>query len=186
MMRIGPTLLRRTQATVTTDVPDIDWAAVYADQLPRVYNYCRFRTGDNLLAEDLTAATFEKAWRARGQYREERGAVSTWLFTIARSVAASHFRQRRPVPDLSLARAAGAYDHRMVPEEVQRRGDLARLHTLLARLPDRERELIELKYGAALTNRAIAGLLEMSESNVGTTLHRIVHRLGQDWEEHEP
>ncbi len=68
---------------------------------------------------------------------------------------------------------------------MQHRGDLARLHTLLARLPERERELIELKYGAALTNRAIAGLLGMSESNVGTTLHRIVHRLGRDWEEQE-
>ncbi len=186
MMPIRTALVRRTQTTATTDAPAIDWAAIYADQLPRVYNYFRFRTGDNPLAEDLTAATFEKAWRARDQYRHDRGAISTWLFTIARSVAASHFRQRRRVPDLSLARAAGAYDHRMVPEEVQRRGDLARLHTLLARLSDRERELIELKYGAALTNRAIAGLLEMSESNVGTTLHRIVHRLGQDWEEHEP
>ncbi|MDQ2784102.1 MAG: sigma-70 family RNA polymerase sigma factor [Chloroflexota bacterium] len=185
MMPIRTALVRRTQTAATTDAPAIDWAAIYADQLPRVYNYLRFRTGDNGLAEDLTAATFEKAWRARAQYHAERGAISTWLFTIARSVAASHFRQRRPVPDLSLAWAAGVGDPRAIPEEVQRRGDLARLHTLLARLPDRERELIELKYGAALTNRAIAALIGMSESNVGTTLHRIVHRLGHDWEEQE-
>jgi len=185
MMQIRAALVRRTQATVTTEMAAIDWAAIYADQLPRVYNYFRFRTGDNGLAEDLTAATFEKAWRVRAQYHEDRGTVSTWLFTITRSVAASHFRRRRPVPNLSLAWAAGAYDHRAIPEEVQHRGDLARLHTLLARLPERERELIELKYGAALTNRAIAGLLGMSESNVGTTLHRIVHRLGRDWEEQE-
>jgi len=186
MMRIRPTLLRRTQAATTTDVPDIDWAAVYADQLPRVYNYFRFHTGDNLLAEDLTATTFERAWRAREQYRDDRGAVSTWLFAVARSVAASHFRQRRPRQDLPLAWAEGTCADHALPEEVQHRGDLARLHTLLTRLPDRERELIELKYGAALTNRAIAGLLGMGESNVGTTLHRIVRRLGRDWEEREP
>jgi len=184
-MQIRTALVRRTQTAATTDASAIDWAAIYADQLPRVYNYFRFRTGDTLLAEDLTAATFEKAWRAREQYRENRGTVSTWLFIIARSVAASHFRRRRPVPDLSLAWAAGASDHRAIPDEVQRRGDFAHLHTLLAQLPDHERELIELKYGAALTNRAIAGLLGMSESNVGTTLHRIVHRLGRDWEEQE-
>jgi len=184
-MQIRTALMRRTQPTATTDAPAIDWAAIYADQLPRVYNYFRFRTGDTLLAEDLTAATFEKAWRACEQYREDRGAVSTWLFAVARSVAASHFRQCRSVPDLPLAWVATACDHRAIAEEVQRRADLARLHTLLARLPDRECELIELKYGAALTNRAIAGLLGMGESNVGTTLHRIVHRLGRDWEERE-
>ena len=185
-MQIRTALPRRTPADTATDAPAIDWSAVYADQLPRVYNYFRFRTGDNPLAEDLTAATFEKAWRARDQYRHDRGAASTWLFTIARSVAASHFRLRRPMRDVPLSRAEGVCDDQSVPDEMRRRDDLARLHALLARLPERERELIELKYGAALTNRAIAGLTGMGESNVGTTLHRIVHRLGRDWEEQEP
>ena len=110
-MQIRTALMRRTQTAATTDAPAIDWAAIYADQLPRVYNYFRFRTGDNFLAEDLTAATFEKAWRTREQYRDDRGAISTWLFTVARSVAASHFRQCRSVPDLPLAWVASARDH---------------------------------------------------------------------------
>lgn len=184
-MQIRTALLRRTPADSTTDAPAIDWAVIYADQLPHVYNYFRFRTGDNLLAEDLTAATFEKAWGARDQYRHDRGAVSTWLFAIARSVAASHFRRRRPMRDMPLTSAAGVCDGPLVPEETPHRGDLVRLHTLLSRLPTRERELIELKYGAALTNRAIAGLLGMGESNVGTILHRTVHRLKRDWEEND-
>jgi RNA polymerase sigma factor (sigma-70 family) len=162
----------------------VNWEAVYADQLPRVYNYFRFRTGDRLLAEDLTAATFEKAWRAREQYRDDLGAFSTWLFTVARSIAASHFR-RASVRHLPLTDALGQTEGTSVADEVEHRDDLGRLHALLARLPDRDRELIELKYGAALTNRAIAKLLEMSESNVGTTLQRIVRRLGRDWDEDE-
>ena len=44
---------------------DLDWDAVYADQAPRVYNYFRFRLGRTADAEDLTARTFEKAWRSR-------------------------------------------------------------------------------------------------------------------------
>jgi hypothetical protein len=43
-----------------------DWDAVYADQLPRVYNFFRYRFGVTADAEDLTARTFEKAWRAAG------------------------------------------------------------------------------------------------------------------------
>jgi len=39
MMPIRTALVRRTQPAATTDAPAIDWAAIYADQLPRVYNY---------------------------------------------------------------------------------------------------------------------------------------------------
>ena len=48
-------------------------------------------------------------------------------------------------------------------------------------LRPRERELIALKYGASLTNRAIADVIGLSESNVGTTLSRIVHLLRARW-----
>lgn len=160
----------RPQATV-------DWAAVYAENLPRVYNYCRFRTGDAALAEDLTAQTFERAWRSRDQYRSDLGAFSTWLLAIARNVAAAHFRRRRPDRELSLALVAEWADDEALDDLVQRRADLTRLRELLAGLPDRQRELIELKYGAGLTNRAIAQLIGLSESNVGTTLHRVVRQL---------
>ena len=80
---------------------DVDWDVVYADQLPRVYNYFRYRVGDDALAEDLTATTFEKAWRARKRYRRDRAAFSTWLFTIARNVATDYYRRRHPTVPLS-------------------------------------------------------------------------------------
>jgi RNA polymerase sigma-70 factor (ECF subfamily) len=61
------------------------------------------------------------------------------------------------------------------------RSDLARLAALTANLPARERELIALKYGASLNNRLIAELTGLSESNVGTILHRLVKTLRTQW-----
>jgi hypothetical protein len=49
-----------------------------------------------------------------------------------------------------------------------------RLAALQATLPARQREPIAMKYGAGMTNRAIARATGLSESNVGTTLHRAV------------
>jgi RNA polymerase sigma-70 factor (ECF subfamily) len=158
----------------------IDWDALYADQMPRVYNFMRYRVGDGPVAEDLTSATFEKAWRARSQYRRDKAAFSTWLFTIARNVAVDYFRRQRPV--VLLASVSEQPDGTFVEETVQRGDDLARLGALLARLPGRERELISLKYGAGLTNRSIARLTGLSESNVGTILYRVVRRLRAQWE----
>jgi len=74
----------------------VDWDAVYCEELPRVFNFFLYRAFDRATAEDLTSTTFEKAWRARGRYRKDRAAVSTWLLAIARNVAIDHLRRKRP------------------------------------------------------------------------------------------
>ena len=64
-----------------------DWDALYAAEMPRVYNFFRYRVGDGPVAEDLTSATFEKAWRARDRYRRDlasfmsRGLVLSYIYT---------------------------------------------------------------------------------------------------------
>ena len=158
-----------------------EWDALYAEQLPRVYNFFRYRVGDGPVAEDLTSITFEKAWRARQRYRRDLAAFGTWLLAVARNVAVDHFRQtRRHVPLEEAAELAGG----PTPEELAvRRSDLDRLGHLLVRRTDRERELLAFKYGAELTNRDIARLTGLSESNVGTILHRAVRDLRADWDQ---
>ncbi len=70
----------------------------------------------------------------------------------------------------------------MTPEGKAIRGsDMERLAMLMVDLPDRHRELIALKYGAALNNRMIARITGLSESNVGTLLQRIVERFRSQW-----
>jgi RNA polymerase sigma-70 factor (ECF subfamily) len=159
---------------------NVDWDAVYADQLPRIYNYFRFRLGREAEVEDLTARTFEKAWSARARYRRDLAGFSTWLFRIAQNVCIDYLRSRRVHAPLEVALDLAT---EITPEiEACRDSDLSRLGRLTARLPEREQELIALKYGAALNNREIAGLTGLSESNVGTSLYRIVQTLRSQWQ----
>lgn len=160
---------------------EVDWDAVYTEQLPRVFNFFRYRCVNLSDAEDLTSITFEKAWRGRDRYRRDKGAFSTWLFTIARNAAVDHYRARPPAVPLdeaALVAAAGA-----TPEDaVTLRSDAARLAVVLHTLSDRERDLIALKYGAGMSNRDIASATGLSESNVGTILHRAVQALRERWQ----
>jgi RNA polymerase sigma-70 factor (ECF subfamily) len=155
--------------------------AAFGEQLPRVYNFFRYRVGPGPGAEDLTSLTFEKAWRARDRYRHDRAAFGTWIFAVARNVAVDHFRRERATAPLDeAAELAGG----PTPEEIaERRSDEDRLGKLLARRTDRERELLALKYGSGFSNREIARMTGLSESNVGTILHRAVQTLRADWNE---
>ncbi len=163
-------------------VESVDWNVVYREEMARIFNYFRYRGLDRATAEDLTSATFEKAWRARDRYRRDRAAVSTWLLAIARNVAIDHFRRSRP--EVPLGEDAARNED--TPETAAlREAQSGRLRALLASLPEREREreLLALKFGADATNRAIATLTGLSESNVGTILHRTVVSLRSRWHE---
>jgi len=159
----------------------VDWSAAYQELLPRVFHYFCLRTGDAAEAEDLTSATFERAWKSRMRYRQDRGGFESWLFGIARHVAISHFRRRRRAES-----AADLPEHstwRPIEEAADRRQQFQRLAALLDRLPAREREIFALKYGARFTNRAIASSLNLSESNIGTIVHRVLGQLRDQLQE---
>lgn len=159
---------------------EADFEELYRQELPRVYNYFRFRLGDGPLAEDLTSETFVKAWSNRGRYRRDLAAFSTWLFTIARRLALDHYR--RPRREIPLDLVVDAPSSEMVEDIADRDASFARLSVLLADLAERERELVALKYGAGLTNRLIARLTGLSEANVAVILYRTVQALRSKWE----
>lgn len=165
------------------EAAEADWDGVYREQMPRVYNYLRYRLGPGE-AEDLTSVTFLKAWRGRHRYRSDLSSFATWLFAIARNVARDHLRQRRSrgtvVPLDEAEHVAGG---EAADREAERRSNAARLAALLAELGERERDVISLKYGADCTHAEIARLTGLSESNVGTILHRAVGRLREKWGE---
>jgi RNA polymerase sigma-70 factor (ECF subfamily) len=158
---------------------EADWETLFAEELPRVYNFFRYRVGDEALAEDLTSMTFEKAWRSRQRYRRDLASFSTWLFTIARNTATDYFRQRRT--DVPLDELGQHVDELTPEDSAIRRSEFKRLSVLLSGLPDREQELISLRYGSGLSNRAIARATGLSESNVGTILHRAILAIRAKW-----
>src|SRR3954470_8600564 len=117
------------QAFTGREAEELDWDTVYADQAPRVYNYFRFRLGREADVEDLTARTFERAWRSRAQYRRELAGFSTWLFKIAQNVRIDFLKSKhgKHLP-IDAADDLAAVDS---PEtDAERESDLARLKRL--------------------------------------------------------
>ena len=164
----------------TTAETAIEWEAAYNELLPKVYHYFCLRTGDRLEAEDLTAMTFERAWRDRVRYQKDLGGFSNWLFGIARHLVITHYRNKKPADALDEQSKIDVA--RPTEEAATRLEQFDRLASLLSTLPEREQEIFSLKYGAQFTNRSIAKIVGLSESNVGTILNRVVSRLREQME----
>ncbi|MBN2148342.1 MAG: sigma-70 family RNA polymerase sigma factor [Anaerolineales bacterium] len=179
-------MITETEITQTRTgmVQTVDWEAIYFSEMPRVYNFFIYRTGDRESAQDLTATTFERAWRKRSRYRSILASPATWLFAIAKNVLREHLRKvrlnhKKLEPDLSSDDLPSTID---LENSIQQHQEKERLRRLLLDLPEREQDLIAMKYGAGLTNREIARLTRLSETNVGSILHRTVKGLRSKWE----
>ena len=159
----------------------INWEHIYWELAPRLFNFFRYRTEEVVVAQDLTSRTFLQAWRYRHSYQHDIGAFEAWLFQIARNVFVAHMKDRQKKP-LSLKDIQDLPSTFSLEDIIHQRFESEHLYHLLTQLPSREQDIIALKFGAELTNRAIADVMELSESNVGTILHRTIQTLRIQWE----
>jgi RNA polymerase sigma-70 factor (ECF subfamily) len=147
----------------------------YRQYLPRVLNFIRLRVPDEASAQDLAAATFEQAFRKIGQLRDQ-DAFAGWLFRIARNEVGQYYRRRRPQLDLaSLVELPAGQQSPL--ETALRREELTAVLAAVAGLPQRDQELIALKFAGGLSNREIAQATGLSESNVGVILFRAIRKV---------
>jgi len=161
------------------------FATLYEKQMSYVFRYINYRVGNRHEAEDLTSLVFEKALAAYHRYDRKKAAPQTWLLTIARNTVTDYFRKSSKRNTLPLENAFGIESSDPPPqEEAERREEYERLRLCLDILPQRQQEIISLKFGGELNNRQIASVLSLSENNVGTILFRSICKLRncfKDW-----
>ena len=120
--------------------------------------------------KDLRQEILTQLWRAFPSY-DPRRRFSTWMYRIALNVAISSSRRRR---EHVLLEAAPAAQGPGEGSELEQR--LRSLRQMVAGLPPLERALV-LLYLDERSQKEIAEVLGISESNVSTKIHRIKQRL---------
>jgi RNA polymerase sigma factor (sigma-70 family) len=155
--------------------------ALYRETASDVFAYVMTLLRDRAAAEDVTAATFERAYRRQAGFDPKRGSQRAWLFGIARNAALDELRARKRTAallvdpeDPGASGVPGSSSDDDPDEAAVRRATVA---AALATLDPRERELIALKFHAGLGNAEIAKVLGISVANAGTRVHRAVTRL---------
>jgi len=160
---------------------EIAFERLYRSSRDDVYAYAAGILRDRAAAEEVTAAAFERAYRKRARFDPTRGEPRAWLFGIVRNAALDELRRRRRHAEMAVEPVdADASAMAASVEESERR---IALGAALDGLPAADRELIALKFFAGLDNAEIAAVLEISESNAGTRLHRAMSKLREACDE---
>lgn len=147
---------------------------LYLRYVRPVYRYLYSRLGNVPEAEDATAQTFLVAFESFHRLRQEEH-FAAWLFTIARHKAIDAFRRRRPTQSLDDVHELPGEDDPL--SAVTQSEQISALSGLIRNLPEKETELLRLRFVAELSYPEIARLLHKKEETVKKSIYRLLGRL---------
>jgi RNA polymerase sigma-70 factor, ECF subfamily len=155
----------------------IDFETVYQRYSRDILKFATYLCGNPVLAEDIAAETFARAWTTRQTIRSE--SVKAYLLTIARNLYRDHLKRRRHEVEISPQLRASTPG----PEHVAvTRRQLAETLDALRILPEVDRAALLMAAEGGLTYETIARSLELTVPAVKVKIHRARLRI-LEWRE---
>jgi RNA polymerase sigma-70 factor, ECF subfamily len=152
-------------------------AALFSHFGPRIKSMMMKLGSSDALAEDLVQETFVSVWRKAAMYSQQRGAASTWIFTIARNLRIDQLRRQsnKPYEDLeSLELASDAPSGSSLVEQNQ---VIERVTLALKSLPVEQQEVVRLSFVQDMPHAQIAESIGIPLGTVKSRLRLAYERL---------
>ena len=132
--------------------------------------------------EDLTTQTFLRAWKSRKGFNGNQRAAFSWLLKIARNLVIDSYRRSKKTQDLIDIEIQIIPSAVQTPEEMVAQQEQIRiLWNLLDHLPDRQQEIIVLRYILGWRVKDIASHLDLGENHVSVLIRRALAKLKRSW-----
>jgi RNA polymerase sigma factor (sigma-70 family) len=114
---------------------------------------------DTSLAEDAVQEAFLAVWRSAGQFVAERAKASTWILTLVHRRAVDLVRREQPRRAEPLDAAPDVVATETTEDAAWLRLQRTRVREALRKLPDQQREALELAYFGGFTQSELADRL---------------------------
>ena len=135
-------------------------------------------TGDRERARDVVQETFVKYQRNGAS--SEHPEPATWLFTVCRNGALNVCRKEKRMVFLDQEIMASQPSEQPLPyESLEQKEAAGFLLKIVATLPPRQQEVIQLKFQNDLSYQQIAEITKTTVNNVGVLIHTGLKTLRQ-------
>lgn len=178
-----------------TDRPTDSWIKTAIEQHEdALLRYAQHFVFDIETARDVVQDTFLKLCRqsekSEDGLKEIRQRLAPWLFTVCRNRAIDVGRKERRMKLASENQLDGqsGSSNNLANQKIdlsepsaamERSESAAGLMRQVATLPDRQQEVLRLKFHAGLSYKEIAEVTGLTSSNVGFVLHTAISKLRQ-------
>jgi len=150
------------------------FSKLYDLYFPKIFRYISWRMGNKSDTEDLVSEIFTKVLSKIGTFEWQKGATfSSWVFRIAHNSLTDYYRAKQKnnyinIDDLPEIEA----DEILPDEDYDRRQLFKKLLKMIQELPDRQAEIITMRFFTGMKNKEIAKVLEIEEKSVASSLCR--------------
>jgi RNA polymerase sigma-70 factor (ECF subfamily) len=165
--------------------------ALYERYSGPLYSLAYQVTGADRFAQDVVQEVFVAVWKDAGRFDPSRGALSSWLFSLARHKAIDLVRKeanvRRHTADVDLEFEESNDD---VDQEAWLRLRRDAVRAAMAALPEAQRTALELAFFRGLTHVEVSETLGIplgtAKTRIRTALLKLRDVLGQSVSELDP
>jgi len=156
----------------------------YKSYYQQAYGYVFKKVSDSYLAEDLTMEAFAACYQKFDDFDPSLASFQTWLYVIINNKLKNYYRDRKITEDIDdFIDVLGSCDDDMLAaEELREMRDL--LADGLLTLPEKQRQIVILKYFKGKKSAEIAEILCMTSVNVRVQLSRALDKLKAYFEAH--
>ena len=159
--------------------------SLYDESSQQVYGVVLSVLRDTADAEEVTLDVYSQVWRSAAVYSTQRGSVVAWLLTLARSRAIDRLRSRatrqkreEPIeeaPQQSFETGEASPEASASASETRQR-----IQTALDRLPQDQREAVELAYFSGMSHSELAAHLGQPLGTVKTRIRMGMMKLREE------
>lgn len=152
----------------------------------QVFKFANVLAHDASEAEDIAQEALIKAMRALPRYDRMRGDLESWLWRIVLNTAAdfSRSRLRRLRLIMRLGRLPAREPFHPDLDALQRL-EARELRAALQRLSGRDRTLLAMRFGADLSMRQVAQLLDLTPDAAEKGIQRALGRVRTELKEYD-
>lgn len=151
---------------------------IYDAHVVAIYRFVHARVGNRPDAEDLTAQVFMRAVEQLDTTRDE-GQIVAWLYRVSQNAIADYWRAFYRLPLVGTEQVAPGWEP-AAPGETPHEADddpaTRRVDALLRRLPDRYRQVLELRFLRRLSVEETARELGISHGNAKVLQYRALRK----------
>ncbi|EED40907.1 RNA polymerase sigma-70 factor [Stenotrophomonas sp. SKA14] len=145
---------------------------IYDHFMPRLCVYLRGLGASDAVAEELAQECLLRLWLRAADYDAAQGALSTWLYRIARNLHIDRVRRERSWLQVQAAVEDAATVDMIERSSAEQFADQARLRQRINELPAVQARLVRMSYFEAKSHSEIAEALGMPLGTVKSHLRR--------------